>query len=217
MTEVVLPYDQSVVPQQTSWWCGPASCQVILNSRGTIKTERDLMLELERLEGNNGWDDQDGTDSIAQVATVLNRYVDGGYLVRQMPNDPPTQAQKDLLWDDVVKSVDAGFGVVGNIAVPWSNFPKGTRGSVTPSYTGNFVWHYLSIMGYADDGPGGKHYWIADSGFKPFGYWCSADQMASMIASKGYCAKPVGGGFLSALSESERQEVLVAMRQLGKF
>jgi hypothetical protein len=136
---------------------------------------------------------QNGTDYIGQVANVLNKHLGGGYVVRAIPNDPPTREQVELLWDDVVKSIDAGFGVVDNIMVPPSNYPRGTRGSVSPAYGGGDVYHYRPIMGYADDGPGGRHFWIADSGFPPFGYWNSLEQNASMIAGKGYTAKPIGG------------------------
>lgn len=208
MSELILPYDRAIVPQETSWWCGPASTQVVLNSRGILKSERDLMLELERLEGNNGWDDQDGTDSIGQVATVLNKYLGGGYVVRARPNDPPTRAQIDELWNDIVASVNGGYGVVANIAVPRGNFPRGTRGSRSPAYSGNFVWHYFSVMGYYE-GPDGRHVWIADSGFGPYGYWMSLEQLASAIASKGYTAKPVGGASPAIAAEDVDAQAVI--------
>lgn len=183
--EKVLPYNRDQVAQDTGWNCGPASGQTIIRS----KTDRLLPeSQLAREMGTH----QGGTDHVGLVARVLNTHLGGGYVVRQMPNDPPTRAQVDLLWDDVVKSVDAGFGVVGNVMVPPSNYPRGTRGSSSPAYGGGMVYHYIAIMGYADDGPAGRHFWVADSGFRPFGYWCSLEQMASMIAGKGYAAKPVG-------------------------
>ena len=46
--------------------------------------------------------------------------------------------------------------------------------------------HYFSVMGY-DDAPD-RAVWIADSGFRPFGYWMSFDQLASLIPPKGYAA-----------------------------
>jgi hypothetical protein len=190
VTEKVLPYDRSIVPQETGWWCGPASCQVVLNSRGIIVTERDMMLELEALEHSPGWDDQDGTDHIGQVTAVLSGRLGVQYVTRSIQNDPPTSRQVDTLWTDVCLSIDAGFGVVANIMVPPSNYPRGTRGSQSPRYGGGTVYHYFSIMGYADEGQG-RHVWVADSGFQPQGYWCSLEQMASMIAGKGYTACPV--------------------------
>lgn len=204
MTEKVLPYDRAIVPQETGWWCGPASTQIVLNSRGIHKSERDLMLELEALEGNHGWDDQDGTDSIRQVTTVLNRYLPG-YVTRLMPNDPPTASQVTQLWGDIVQSIDAGFGVVVNIVAPPSNYPRGVKGSTFPAYGGGTVFHYMTVMGYDDTA---RAVWIADSGFRPFGYWMSFDQLASLIPPKGYTyasaapAAPTLGGPMS-VADSE--------------
>ncbi len=47
------------------------------------------------------------------------------------------------------------------------------------------MFHYIAIMGYADDN-GARAFWVADSGFVPYGYWCSFEQMASLIPPKGY-------------------------------
>ncbi|MFC8531942.1 C39 family peptidase [Nocardia sp. NPDC057227] len=190
MTERVLDYDRAVVRQETGWWCGPASTQTVLNSLGIVKPERDFMRELEDLEGNTGWDDQDGTDSIRQITTVLNGYAPG-YVTRQLPNDPPTAEQVDLLWRDITASIDAGFGVVANIDAPVSNYPRGVKGSTSPRYGGGEVLHYFAVMGYDDD-PRLRAVWIADSGFPPYGYWMSFDQLASLIPPKGYSANLSG-------------------------
>ena len=40
-------------------------------------------------------------------------------------------------------------------------------------------------MGYRDDGQG-RAVWIADSGFSPYGYWISLDQLSTLIPPKGY-------------------------------
>ncbi|PZT99496.1 MAG: hypothetical protein DI630_16905 [Gordonia sp. (in: high G+C Gram-positive bacteria)] len=203
MVEKVLPYSRDQVTQDTGWNCGPASGQtVILSKTGQTLPESVLAREMRTT--------QNGTDHISQVANVLNARLGGGYIVRGIPNDPPTRDQVELLWSDVVKSIDAGFGVVGNIMVPPSNYPRGTRGSSSPAYGGGMVYHYIAIMGYADDGPGGRHFWVADSGFRPFGYWCSLEQMASMIAGKGYTAKPV------AAPAPPPPAHLIANTELGK-
>lgn len=189
MVEKMLQYDRNIVRQETGWWCGPASCQMVLNARGINVSEREMMLDLEALEHSPGWDDNDGTDHIDQVTTVLSRRLNTRYVTRLIPNDPPSIAQVDLLWDDLQRSIDGGFGVVANIQVPPSNYPRGTRGSVSPAYGGGTVYHYLTLGGYADEGQG-RHVWVIDSGFRPFGYWCALEQMASMIAGKGYSANP---------------------------
>lgn len=191
MAEKVLAYDRKIVPQETGWWCGPASVQIALNARGIIKSERELMLRLERYEGNvNGrgevYDDGDGTDHIGQVTRVLNDYAPAAKMVTvEYPKDPPTQALKDQLWNHLRRSIDAGYGMVANIVSPRSNRWKiAAPSTVAPNYGTGTVWHYVAIMGYSD--VGGRKVWVADPGFSPFGWWATLDSLASLIPPKGY-------------------------------
>lgn len=178
MTEHVLPYDHNVTPQEQGWDCGPASTQVVLNGRGVIISEGDLIPQ----EGT----DQDGTDDVDLVVPVLNKYLpEAGYQSVHMPNDPPTQAQKNALWNHIVESINSGHGLVANIVAPPSNYPRGVKGSVSPAYAGGTVFHYIPLMGYDDD-PALRAVWVADPGFRPFGYWVSFDQLATLIPPKGY-------------------------------
>lgn len=180
MTEKVLDYDRTIVPQETGWFCGPASVQVVLNSHGIRATEQQMALELGTHRG--------GTDSVKQFPPVLNKYLkDAGYFWVSVPNDPATDTQKEKLWLDLVGSINAGHGVIANFQVPPSNYPRGVKGSKSPYYAGGTVYHYVSAMGY-DDTPGARAVWIADSGFQPQGYWMSFDQFVSAIAVKGYVA-----------------------------
>lgn len=187
MAEKVIPYDRTIVPQETGWYCGPASCQVVLNSRGIRVAEKVLAAELEKLEGNVGWDDQDGTDHIRQITAVLNgRLPAADYAFVEMPNDPPSDAQRAKLWSSIVSSIDAGYGVVANIVAPPSNYPRAVQPStIHPAYGGGTVFHYFSVMGYSS-GDGARRVWIADSGFSPFGYWMSFAQLCTLIPPKGY-------------------------------
>ncbi|WP_186301144.1 C39 family peptidase [Rhodococcus sp. WB9] len=177
----MLILDHTYSTQETGYNCGPASSQIVLTARGIDVAESQLAYELEALEGNVGWNDQDGTDSIVQVTTVLGRRTGQPYVTRQIPNDPPTGAQVDLLRSDVKRSIDGGNGVVANIVAPASNHPPGY-----PNYT---VYHYIAIVGY-DDVQG---VYVADPA--NFGgihnYWLSWEKIASLIAPKGYSAAPV--------------------------
>lgn len=186
MAEKLLPYDRALVRQETGWWCGPASAQTVLQSLGQVYAERDLMLEIEALEHSPGWDDQDGTDHIGQIAAVLNGHLsDAGYAVVEMPYDPPSREQCEDLWMHLTRSIDAGYGVVANIVAPRSNYPRAVPPStISPAYGGGTVWHYIPIMGWSDDGP--RRVWVADSGFTPFGYWMAFDQLCTLIPPKGY-------------------------------
>ncbi|WP_197508002.1 C39 family peptidase, partial [Mycobacterium sp. 1245801.1] len=152
------------------------STQVVLSGRQQAASESDLIAQI----GTN----VNGTDDISWVLRALQpRLPDGQYAVRYMPNDPPTQAQRDQLWADVSNSLNAGYGVVANIVAPPSNYPRGVKGSVSPNYSGGTVYHYVAIMGIDPDA---RALWIADPGFSPFGYWISFDQMATLIPPKGY-------------------------------
>lgn len=190
MTERVLPYDRSIVGQETGYWCGPASIQNVLSGHGIFVPEREIARQTEELEGNYGWDDRDGTDHISQIQIVLNRYLpDAKYAVTEIRNDPPTRAQKDKLWADIVYSIDSGYGVVMNWVVPAGNRPRGVKGSPNPSYGARTTYHYVACMGYDDVA---RAVWIVDSGFWPYAYWIGFDQAASLIPPKGY-AYATGG------------------------
>ncbi|MGW5147513.1 C39 family peptidase [Rhodococcus koreensis] len=178
--EKVLPYDRAIAPQERFYWCGPASTQMILNSRGIIMAEADLA----NLIGTT----ENGTDHIGMITPVLNRFLGAQYVVTEMRDDPPTPLQVDRLWQDIRSSIDAGFGVSVNIVAPPSNYPRGVKGSVSPAYSGGTVYHYVAVMGYDD---AEEAVWVADSGFRPFGYWCSLAQLSSLIPPKGYAANPV--------------------------
>ena len=178
--EKVLPYPRDQVTQDTIYNCGPASAQTIIRSKtGKLHPEATLGAQLGTHRG--------GTDYIGQFPTVLNRHLPGaGYRHQDMPNDPPTQAQIDKLWRDITGSINAGYGVVANIVAPPSNYPRAVAPStINPAYRGGTVYHYFAVMGYAGSG-NSRRVWVADSGFSPFGYWLSFNQLASLIPPKGY-------------------------------
>ncbi|MCK8671013.1 C39 family peptidase, partial [Rhodococcus sp. HM1] len=179
--EKVLPYDRAIVRQETGYWCGPASTQIVLDSLGIHVPEPQLAREIGTHTG--------GTDHIGLVTPILNKHSDAGYFDVQMPADPPTSAQKDRLWADITASINGGRGVVANIVAPPPNYPKAVAPStISPAYSGGDVYHYVAVMGYADTDI--RRVWIADSGFAPYGYWCSFDQLTSLIPPKGYAAAP---------------------------
>ncbi|MDI3403643.1 C39 family peptidase [Streptomyces cavernicola] len=159
--------------QETGYWCGPAATRIALSARVAVPDQATLAAEL----GTTEW----GTGHISQVTQVLNSRVDAGrYVTREMPDDPPTQAQKDLLWSDIVADVDHGYPIVANIVAPPGNQPPGYPSDQT-------VYHYFTVIGY-DDVQGTVL--IADPA--SFGgnqiYWLSFAQLASLIPPKGYAA-----------------------------
>lgn len=110
---------------------------------------------------------------------MLGGYV-GWYETKEMPNDPPTQAQKDLLWRDIVLDIDNGYAIVANIVAPPGNQPPGYP-------PGQTIYHYFTVIGYDDVN---RTVLIADpasfSGNQI--YWLTFDQLASLIPPKGYSA-----------------------------
>ncbi|WP_298181262.1 C39 family peptidase [Saccharomonospora sp.] len=167
--EVILDIDYQV--QETGYWCGPAATRIALSARGIYRSQADLAAELGTHVG--------GTDWIGQVTGVLNGYV-GWYETKEMPNDPPTQAQKDLLWRDIVLNINNNYPIVANIVAPPGNQPPG----YPPDQT---IYHYFTVIGYNDID---RTVLIADPA--SFGgnqiYWLTFDHLASLIPPKGYSA-----------------------------
>jgi hypothetical protein len=129
--------------------------------------------------------DIDGTDWIGQITNVLRTRSGLPYITREIPNDPPTQSQRDLLWDDVVKSINGGNAMVANIVAPPGNQPPGYPQWQT-------IYHYICLTGY-DDSNMSIH--VSDpANFSGIGeYWLTRDKLASLISPKGYSACPTGG------------------------
>jgi hypothetical protein len=158
--------------QQTGYWCGPTATDIVLSARIPPPGQASLANQLGTTVN--------GTDWIGQVTGVLNDDLHAPwYVTREMPNDPPTQAQRDLLWSDLTRAIDDGFPLVANIVAPPSNHP--------PGYPKRTIYHYFAVIGYYPDT---RQAYIADPA--DFGgheeYWLSFDQLATLIPPKGYTA-----------------------------
>lgn len=200
-----LKYSRDQVRQDTYYNCGPASTQTVVRA-ATNKLYSEA--ELGRKLGTS----VNGTNWIGLFPKVLNELMpEAQYVSVEMPNDPPTPAQKEKLWNDIKNSIDAGYGVIANIVAPPSNYPRAVWPStISPAYAGGTVYHYIALMGYSTEGQ--RKIWVADSGFTPYGYYISFDQLASLIPPKGYAysqaePKELLGGLFMSLSH-ERQEDL---------
>lgn len=183
-----LDYSRAHVTQDTYYNCGPASVQtIILAATDQVIDEKVLGSELGTTTA--------GTDYIGRFPDVLNDYLPGAkYKHRDMPNDPPTEKEKERLWRDVSGSIDAGYGVVANIVAPPSNYPRAVKPSeIDFQYGPGTIYHYIAVMSYRVEEDGTRKVWIADSGFYPHGGWITFDQLATLIPPKGYAystAKP---------------------------
>lgn len=190
--ETVLPYNRSIVVQETGWWCGPASTQIVLDGLGIVVPEATLAAEIEEIENPGRGDDRDGTDYIGLIEKVLDRRAGKfQYTSIYTPNDPLTSTQKELFWNHLKKSIiENKAGVVANIVAPPSNPPRATKGSIPPPYPKwSTTFHYVAIMGIDVEA---RAVWIADSAsFGGItGFWCPFDgpgSICSLITPKGYC------------------------------
>ncbi|KRV48175.1 hypothetical protein AQ490_26295 [Wenjunlia vitaminophila] len=170
-TARILEIDYQV--QETGYWCGPAATRIALSARVAPPSQAVLAAQLGTTEA--------GTDDISQVTGVLNANLGTGwYETKRMPDDPPTQAQRDLLWRDVVLDIDNNYPIVANIVAPPGNQPPG----YPPNET---IYHYFTVIGYDD---AQRTVLIADPA--SFGgyqiYWLTFDQLATLIPPKGYSA-----------------------------
>lgn len=184
--EKILSYPRTAVAaydgvaQQHSWDCGPATAQIILAACGIYVDEQTLINKIGTTVR--------GTNHSGLIAAVLNQYLPGSeYTAIWLTKEPVPQAQIESLWKNIKRSVDAGRGAVLNFVAPPSNFPRGSNGSVSPEYRGwNTIYHYVAAMGYDVDSKGRRHIWVADPGFRPFGYFITLEQCATLIVPHSY-------------------------------
>lgn len=120
--------------QQTYYYCGPAATRIVLSARISPPSQNELAAALGT--------DTNGTDDISNVVPVLNQYLGIGWYERKPVNDPPTQAQRDLLKQDLVFDIDRGYAIVANVVSGWR----------PPGYPSGTIYHYVAVIGYADDG-----------------------------------------------------------------
>lgn len=176
VAEIVLPYDRAIVPQERFYDCGPAAAQIVLNGLGIFVSEAELIRRIGT--------DEEGTDYVGLIEVVLAEIVPTAKYTSAYLSEPTSKADKDTLLARLDNSIRGGRGAVLNFVSPPNNRPRGVKGSVSPNYGWNTVWHYVACMGVDVDE---RAIWIADSGFQPQGYWLSVDQAATLIAPKGYC------------------------------
>ncbi|GAA4518154.1 hypothetical protein GCM10023191_091850 [Actinoallomurus oryzae] len=120
--------------QERYYYCGPASTKIALSARMTPPSQDTLAASLGTTTN--------GTDDISNVVATLNHFLGTTWYERKPVNDPPTQAQRDLLKQDLVFDVDRGWAIVANVVSGWR----------PPGYPSGTIYHYVAVVGYADDG-----------------------------------------------------------------
>lgn len=175
--------------QEEEWSCGPASTRIALSAqmpKGELPSEEVLIDQLGT--------DTGGTDTIEYITGVLNDYLGAGtYRTVQMPHDPPSAAQVDQLWADIVHSIDRGHLMVANIVAPPGNQPPNypNPDPLPPElmYLKDdlTVYHYLTVSGYNQST---RQVMISDpANFNGVGQFAlSFDQFSTLVPPKGYSA-----------------------------
>ncbi|AXQ62084.1 lysin A, protease C39 domain [Gordonia phage Skysand] len=201
--DVLLKFDHVIIPQETYYWCGPATMQVLLSIRGIKVTEKHMADQLPTTVN--------GTDTIRYLTRELNERLGDIYRTVEIPN----RGNLNTFREHVFHSIDAGYGVGGNIMVPPVNYPRPQRGE-RARYSGGWVYHYWTIVAYnrrLDQVA------IADSGFPDYFYWVTVEQALSMIEGKGYtwaANAKVTDDFLGLLTDAEIAKVLAGAAQVGE-
>jgi hypothetical protein len=124
-----------------------------------------------------------GTDDISLVRGALDHYLNTTrYVTRYLP-DPPSQAQRDQLKQDLVGNIDDGWPIVANVVSGWR----------PPGYPDGTIYHYVAVVGYDQSGdmaliadPAGNG--AGDSSWSnvPATYWISTYDLGTWIGGKGY-------------------------------
>ncbi|MGI5215764.1 C39 family peptidase [Plantactinospora sp. CA-290183] len=164
----VLDYDFEA--QTTYYYCGPAATRIAL-------TARDVHLSQDEVAGRLGTTTS-GTNSAEDTTRVLNSAGRTDfYRTTMIRGGAASPAQMDQLQADVVHAVSNGYPVVANIAGSTTDTDGGWH-----SYPGG---HYLTVVGYRDDGRTVK---IADPAIpgSDSTYWMSTIDLANWAATRGY-------------------------------
>ncbi|GIG91633.1 hypothetical protein Pen02_65690 [Plantactinospora endophytica] len=162
--------DYQFQAQINGWYCGPAATRIALTVRDKQPSQDAVAAEL----GTT----MSGTNSAEDTTRALNEITGTDfYRTTAIPGGAATPAQMDKLQGDVVHAVTSGYAVVVNIAGSVTDLDGGWH-----SYPGG---HYLTVVGYRDDGRTVK---IADPAIpgEDSNYWLSTIDLANWAATRGY-------------------------------
>ncbi|KXK61277.1 phytochelatin synthase [Micromonospora rosaria] len=155
--------------QPNFYYCGPAAARNALSVQGKDISVHEMAKEMRTTEA--------GTDSVNDITPVLNKHTGkDAYRSVEISSSKADDKQTDRLRADIVRTVDEGRAVVANIAGTATD----TDGNAH-SFEGG---HYISVVGYSDEG---RTVTIADSADpNQASYKMSVDNLADWIATRGY-------------------------------
>lgn len=158
--------DHVTCQQGTPVYCGPASTRTALGIHGITASEDVLAPAL-------GTTDR-GTNSVDDIARVLNEYLGDVYRTTHISDDTVTDEQIAQLKTDLVRSIDGGYALVANVG-------RTVRDVDGTSYTYP-RGHYVGVVAYRS---GGDEALVADT-YIPKDYWITTSDLAAWMVTRGY-------------------------------
>ncbi len=158
--------------QQNGYYCGPAATRIALTARGRYYSQDYIAQQLGMTTN--------GTNSAYDATRVLNNLGSTSfYETKMIPGYSATQAEVNRLHWDMVYDVDRNYPIVANVV--------GTAMDTDGDWHSYWGGHYLTVVGYSNDGWTAK---IADpADANGYGwYWMSTTRLAHWIALRGYSA-----------------------------
>ncbi|MER7165161.1 C39 family peptidase [Micromonospora sp. NPDC000207] len=155
--------------QPNFYYCGPAAARNALSVLGKNISVDEMAKEMRTTEA--------GTDSVDDITPVMNKHTGKDtYRSVEISSGKADDRQTDRLRADIVRTVDEGRAVVANIAGTATD----TDGTAH-SFEGG---HYISVVGYSDEG---ATVTIADSADPAqASYKMDVEDLADWIATRGY-------------------------------
>jgi hypothetical protein len=152
------------------YYCGPAATRIALSAHGYSLSQDEVASKLGTTIN--------GTPSAVDTTRVLNS-IDGPntYHTTDVPHKNVTPKQTERFRADVMRAINHGNPVVANIAGTATDTLGGTH-----SYDGG---HYVTVVGYADDG---HTVLIADPAdtVADGSYWMSTADVTTWMGTHGY-------------------------------
>ncbi|WP_405940836.1 C39 family peptidase [Streptomyces sp. NBC_00207] len=187
-TKVSAYIDGDWFGEEKPYYCGPAAVQTALQRRlKTVPPSQNQIASV--LTTNTG-----GTDSSRQIMWGLNSFGNTDWYHAMTISEQITPYERESWRNDVVYNIDHGYPVVVNLI--------GRSGAHPPKWPDRLVYHYVTVVGYLDNG---RQLRVVDSAAGGGGglssdwaqvdkeWTAPTDDVARWMQGKGYAAHPAPG------------------------
>jgi len=162
--------------QPNGYWCGPGASRIALSTHMAEPPTQPVLAEF---LGTT----TDGTARIDMIR-ALNHWLTPRESYTSIPMDmAPTQEQRDLLKQNLLKRLSGGWPVVANVLSGWR----------PPGYPSGTIGHFVVVVGYEQHG---ERVLIADPAAEgsagphwsnvPATYWISFRNLGTWTGGRGY-------------------------------